>query len=39
MTKNTDQYSKTKYIEIWYHFLRDHYEKDDIEIDYVFTVL
>ena len=35
MTKNANQYSKTKNIDIQYHFLRDHYEKGDIEIDYV----
>ena len=37
MTKNTNQHSKTKHIEIRYHFLRDRYEKGDIEIDYVST--
>ena len=37
MTKNANQHSKTKHIEIRYHFLRDHLEKDDIEIDYVST--
>ena len=37
MTKNTNLHSKTKYIEIRYHFLRDYYEKGDIEIDYVST--
>ena len=37
MTKNVNQHSKTNHIEIRYHFLRDHYEKGDIEIDYVFT--
>ena len=37
MTKNANQYSKTKNIEIRYHFLRDHYEKGDIVIDYVST--
>ena len=35
MTKNANQHSKTKHIDIRYHFLRDHYEKGDIEIDYV----
>jgi len=35
MTKNANQHSKTKHIEIRYHFLRDHFEKGDIEIDYV----
>ena len=37
MTKNVNQYSKTKHIEIRYHFLTDHYKKGDIEIDYVST--
>jgi len=37
MTKNTNQHSKTKHIEIQYHFLGDHYEKGDNEIDYVST--
>jgi len=37
MTKNANQYSKTKHIEIRYHFLRDQYEKGDIEIWYVST--
>ena len=37
MIKNANQYSKTKHIDIQYHFLKDHYEKGDIEIDYVFT--
>ena len=31
------KHSKTKHIDIRYHFLRDHYEKGDIEIDYVST--
>ena len=37
VTKNANQHSKTKHIEIRYHFLRDHYEKGDIEMDYVST--
>ena len=37
MTKNVNQHSRTKHIEIQYHFLRDRYEKGDIEIDYVST--
>ena len=39
MTKNANQHSKTKHIEIRYHFLRDHFEKGDIDIDYVSTDL
>ena len=35
VTKNANQHRKTKHIEIRYHFLRDHFEKGDIEIDYV----
>jgi len=37
MTKNINQHSKIKHIEIMYHFLRVHFEKDDIEIDYIPT--
>ena len=37
MTKNENQHRNIKHIEIKYHFLRDHYEKGDIEIDYVST--
>ena len=37
MKKNTNQYSKTKYIEIKYYFLRNHFEKGNIVIDYVPT--
>ena len=37
MTKNANQHSKTKHIEIRYHFLRDHFEKSDIDIDYIST--
>ena len=37
MTKNVNQHSKTKHIEIRYHFLRDYYEKGDIKIDHVST--
>ena len=35
MTKNVNQHSKTKHIEIRYHFLGDRFEKGDINIDYV----
>ena len=37
MTKNANQHSKIKHINIQYHLLRDHYEKGIIEIDYVST--
>ena len=36
MTKNINRHSKTKHIDIQYHFPRNHYEKGNIEIDYVF---
>ena len=32
-----DTNHKTKHIDIRYHFLRDHYEKGDTDIDYVST--
>jgi len=37
MTKNANHHSKTKHIEIRYHFNRDHFEKSDIDNDYVPT--
>ena len=37
MIKNANKHSKTKHINIRYYFLRDHYEKGDIEIYYVST--
>ena len=37
MMKNANQHSRTKHIEIRYHFLRDHFEKGDIDINYVPT--
>ena len=32
MTKNANQHSKIKHIEIRYHFLRDHYEKEELKL-------
>jgi hypothetical protein len=37
MADNPVEYSCTKHIDIWYHFLRDHQQKGDIEIAYVST--
>jgi len=37
LTKNSIQHSKTKHIEIRYHFIRDHIQKGDIEIMFVKT--
>jgi hypothetical protein len=37
MTDNPVEHSRTKHIDIWYHFLRDHQQKGDIEIAYVNT--
>jgi hypothetical protein len=34
---NPVEHSRTKNIDIWYHFLRDHQQKGDIEIAYVST--
>ena len=35
VAKNPVHHSKTKHIEIRYHFLRDHYEKGDIDLIHV----
>ena len=35
ITKNPVQHSRTKYIEIRYHFIRDHVLKNDISIEFV----
>ena len=37
MEDNPVKYSRTKHIDIRYHFLRDHQQKRDIEIAYVST--
>jgi hypothetical protein len=37
MADNPVEHSCTKHIDIWYHFLRDHQQKGDIEIAYVST--
>ena len=37
LTKNPIMYSKTKHIEIRHHFLRDHINKGNCEIEYVDT--
>jgi hypothetical protein len=37
MTDNPIEHSRTKHIDIRYHFLRDHQQKGDIEIAYVST--
>jgi hypothetical protein len=37
MTDNPVEHSRTKHIDIRYHFLRDHQQKGDIEIAYVST--
>jgi hypothetical protein len=37
MADNPVEHSRTKYIDIRYHFLRDHQQKWDIEIAYVNT--
>ena len=35
--KNPIQHSRKKYIEIQHHFLRDHVQKENIELIYVHT--
>jgi hypothetical protein len=37
MADNPVEHSRTKHIDIRYHFLRDHQQKEDIEIAYVNT--
>ena len=37
LTKNPIQHSSTKYIEIRYHFIKDHVQNGDIELDFVST--
>ena len=37
LTKNPIQDSRTKHIEIRYHFIRDHMQKGNIELDFVCT--
>jgi hypothetical protein len=37
MVDNSVEHSRTKHIDICYHFLRDHQQKGDIEIAYVST--
>jgi hypothetical protein len=37
MANNPVEHNRTKHIDIWYHFLRDHQQKGDIEIAYVST--
>ena len=37
ISKNSMQHSRTKYIEIIYHFLRDHAQKGDITLEFVST--
>jgi hypothetical protein len=37
MADNPVEHSRTKHIDIQYHFLRDHQQRGDIEITYVNT--
>jgi hypothetical protein len=37
MADNPVEHSRTKHIDIWHHFLRDHQQKGDIEVLYVST--
>ncbi|BAT95849.1 hypothetical protein VIGAN_08266600, partial [Vigna angularis var. angularis] len=38
LTKNPIMHSRTKHIEIRHHFLRDHIQKGDCQIEYVDTL-
>ena len=35
MSKNPIQHSRTKHIEIRYHFIQDHVQKGDVELEFV----
>ena len=37
LSRNPIQHSRTKHIEIRYHFIRDHVQKGDIELEFVST--
>ena len=37
LSKNPIQHSRTKYIDIRYHFLRDHVQNGDISLEFVDT--
>jgi hypothetical protein len=37
MADNPVEHSRTKHIDIWHHFLRDHQQKGDIEVFHVST--
>jgi hypothetical protein len=37
VAKNLVLHSRTKHIDVRFHFLRDHYEKGDIELHYINT--
>ena len=37
LSKNSVQHSRTKHIEIRYHFLRDHIQQGDIVLEFVNT--
>jgi hypothetical protein len=37
MEDNPVEHSRTKHIDIWHHFLRDHQQKGDIEVYHIST--
>ena len=37
LTKNLIQYSRTKHIEIWHHFIRVHVQNNDIVLEFIST--
>ena len=37
LSKNPIHHSRTKHIEIWHHFIRDHVFKGDVVLEYINT--
>ena len=37
LSKNSVQYSRSKYIEIRHHFIRDHVSNGDVILNFVYT--
>ena len=37
LSKNLVQHSRTKYIEVRHHFIRDHIENQDVELRFICT--